>query len=1028
MNVSILEQIRKSQGFSRSVAYLISIALIGLVIERVIYYALLDNDVIEKENAIAKINRVAPHKARLLGLPQSKSQQQLQKEKSNNVKLSEAVVSVQDTLDVLAFNLINKNDTNKAQEKLIQLHDELKTYNDSALTEFTKTEKHIEKHQLDDAIKQRHQDMVANYQDEMETLLEHLNEIQTSSNNEDKLDAVLAVRKQLESKKLKRSPQPFDANDLPNKSLKPVDSNKPRTTAEQFVKAGMINNPLTQYAALGDFSYQSLPGATEPSYLAETTEVKITQAIKDQAAALNHDTVKIYHWVRNNVVWIPSWGAMQDADITLGSLRGNSADIASLTIALLRASQIPARYVHGTIDVPSDKFMNWAGGFSVIEAAARYAASGGIPLEGVVEGGKIIKVRLEHIWVEVAADFYPSRAEKNYDADTWVELDASYKQYDHLSGLDVATIANLDGEALATSFLNTGTVNEAEGWVSGFDPAVLQNAQTQAQIALTNHINTNLPNATVGDVIGGKKTIIKEAPNLPSSLPSLIKIKGARYAQLPSALQPTIQFSLGRDVLNQPISPVTLPWAKVNNQKVTLSFKPETQADEDALASLLPEGEITDISQLPTTIPAYLISVLPEIKLNGQVIATGNPMPLGEDVDLSYKLIHPSHGVQTFYSPVVAGSYVSIAAIGGSVSLNTLNSLQTKITDTTIALDSQDPAQIQNINREDVMGDMFYAGTLGYFAQYTALTHVSGLQQGSFQGLHPSVGTYGYVPKVNYFFGFPQSISPGGIEMDLDSVSTFTGTKTNNQEQLVNFVQQTGTLSSSLEHMVPEQMFISETNPGDAISAMKALALANQLGQRTYRITKENKLRALPNIHYDASTMREISAALSVGKEVVTHTSPISLNGWTGAGYIILDPETGEGAYKISGGSNGGFLVALQFIAKAFTIGAVYKAAIAQYTVGKDAPVTEALKGIARKFAAFGFAISMLDIATSCGTTGAVAIVGILTAVTLIVGGLFAIASLSLGPFGWFFMSQILGVVISKFKESLISSDLCRIQ
>ena len=26
----------------------------------------------------------------------------------------------------------------------------------------------------------------------------------------------------------------------------------------------------------------------------------------------------------------------------------------------------------------------------------------------------------------------------------------------------------------------------------------------------------------------------------------------------------------------------------------------------------------------------------------------------------------------------------------------------------------------------------------------------------------------------------------------------------------------------------------------------------------------------------------------------------------SGAGYIILDAETGEGAYKISGGSNGG--------------------------------------------------------------------------------------------------------------------------
>lgn len=33
-----------------------------------------------------------------------------------------------------------------------------------------------------------------------------------------------------------------------------------------------------------------------------------------------------------------------------------------------------------------------------------------------------------------------------------------------------------------------------------------------------------------------------------------------------------------------------------------------------ALQSLLPEGEITDLSQLPGSIPAYLIRVVPELK------------------------------------------------------------------------------------------------------------------------------------------------------------------------------------------------------------------------------------------------------------------------------------------------------------------------------------------------------------------------------------------------------------------------------
>ncbi len=66
---------------------------------------------------------------------------------------------------------------------------------------------------------------------------------------------------------------------------------------------------------------------------------------------------------------------------------------------------------------------------------------------------------------------------------------------------------------------------------------------------------------------------------------------------------------------------------------------------------------------------------------------------------------------------------------------------------------------------------------------------------------------------------------------------------------------------------------------------------------------------ALPNIHLDTNTMEEIRNALAVGKEVTTHTDPVSVPGYTGAGYVIIDPDTGIGAYKIGGGMNGGWLL-----------------------------------------------------------------------------------------------------------------------
>jgi len=39
---------------------------------------------------------------------------------------------------------------------------------------------------------------------------------------------------------------------------------------------------------------------------------------------------------------------------------------------------------------------------------------------------------------------------------------------------------------------------------------------------------------------------------------------------------------------------------------------------------------------------------------------------------------------------------------------------------------------------------------------------------------------------------------------------------------------------------------------------------------------------------------------------VTVHENPIDVNGWVGSGYLVIDPETGAGAYLISGGNNGG--------------------------------------------------------------------------------------------------------------------------
>lgn len=89
------------------------------------------------------------------------------------------------------------------------------------------------------------------------------------------------------------------------------------------------------------------------------------------------------------------------------------------------------------------------------------------------------------------------------------------------------------------------------------------------------------------------------------------------------------------------------------------------------------------------------------------------------------------------------------------------------------------------------------------------------------------------------------------------------------------------------------------------MSAVKAMQIAASKGQKIFTITKANKNKILPLLNHDSGSMQDINQALNAGKEVITHQSRINYKNWTGSGYAIIDPDTGAGAYLISGGANG---------------------------------------------------------------------------------------------------------------------------
>jgi uncharacterized membrane protein/transglutaminase-like putative cysteine protease len=93
------------------------------------------------------------------------------------------------------------------------------------------------------------------------------------------------------------------------------------------------------------------PGnVSDPSLLASTVDADTNDPfIQEEAAALDYNARNIFSFLHTQIVYNSYLGSVRGARGTLWSLAGNALDAASLGVALMRASGIPAQYVSGTL-------------------------------------------------------------------------------------------------------------------------------------------------------------------------------------------------------------------------------------------------------------------------------------------------------------------------------------------------------------------------------------------------------------------------------------------------------------------------------------------------------------------------------------------------------------------------------------------------------------------------------------------------------------------------------------------------------
>jgi PKD repeat protein len=567
--------------------------------------------------------------------------------------------------------------------------------------------------------------------------------------------------------------------------------------------------------------------------------------------------------------------------MTLETKQGNAFDTASLLIALLRASGIHARYAYGTVRIPIESVMNWVGGVTQPEAAIQLLAQGGIPVVAQTQGGVIKFAKMEHVRVEAWIDFFPSRGAKHLVGDSWVPLDASFKQYQLTPGMDLPQAVPFNAQALVDHLTQTTTINETEGWVSGLDQNYLQTTLQSYQTQLENYLTQTHPEATVGEVLGTQTIIPANRPVLAAGLPYQVVARGNTFATLPATLRHTLTVTLFESVtaqaLDNPSFTVTLSLPVLRSQRLHLTYVPATEMDAQALAHYQNDPNVTQL-------PLYLFRVKPVLKLEDTVLAEGPAVTMGQPQDYTLTLTDPHQSQAQPPGVVQAGDEVVFTVNGNGLTLDVLKSRAASSRDT-----------------PDVAENLHQLGLLFWFEHDWLDSLAARVYQVRTQRL-PSVGVFFMPLTVRYLFGIPKSGYYHTRQIDVRrNVQMVVG---ETSPARFDFMSHIGLHGSYLEGSVLDQLFGQTWMPGR--STTQVLKEAVQQNIPIYTITSTNLQTVLPQLSLTADVREEIINAVSTGKTVVIPQRDVTQGRWVGTGYLIQDPVTGAGAYLIDGGYNGG--------------------------------------------------------------------------------------------------------------------------
>ena len=600
-------------------------------------------------------------------------------------------------------------------------------------------------------------------------------------------------------------------------------------------------------------------GTSQPddSSLEFTDETQLTDEMKALADELK-TPLNVYSYIKNKVNYECYSGSRKGAVATFESNAGNDVDQASLLIAMLRYLKYPAKYVTGKAVIDANQAMKLTSAED-IKSAGTILASSGRPVMALITGGKTVGFVVEQTWVEAYVPYTDYRGAGNNSGDKmWVALDTSVKEYTRVKGL----------------------YDDLEKFGLSEDDLSISATTTNADVNKLYDKLTKIEEEHSGEgvVLNTRKIVEESLTYLPLSLQYSVESITKEYNAIDENQCDSIDFIIDGEKISK------LKALDIYSKRLVIEYAPETKSDEEIIAKY---GSIFEV-------PAYLVKMVPQLKLDGEVVGTGPAVTLGSSQ--TFKMNVYSEGKTNIVTnPITAGSVYQITE-----DMQNITSAEiTKAMDEAKSISGS--VNTDNVYSDEYLGKILDFAGKTYYAQIDISNSLLAEKENISSTRSLSVGMTGYSVRTSSMFNTTVGINEGSLYIDIDLNLVSAVSRNGDKDSEYTFASTSGVISSYYESLIWE-----EVTGEKGISTISLLNTAMQEKQSLLMLSSANFEKEKSKLNADSDTMREITNAVNSGKIVTIHSDKLTVDEWEGYGYIITDPKTGGAAYMISGGLSGG--------------------------------------------------------------------------------------------------------------------------